>query len=662
MIKILIIKIIVIILMVKILMIRTSKFLHQASVLQQPKRTAPKCTPLAAHRTTTNIKLATYTWSFSRIKRNQLQHSINGNPPTPSPVSQIPSKDQKALIQKAVNTTRKAMQKDMEEQSQRHTERMDAQAKKYDDQMEKIQKNHQAAMAELKQMITTMAKPPPPPPPPTKHVTFVDLPKTKLFATEIDNALIESAIQAQNWKDYCNHIGNEGRWLLLQQMQNNPNMTSFVPQCANDTVQVARNWPPNIILVVDAILSTGSIPMQNAETLKSNTGEAIVNLTNRRVNQNQLKRSRESNFSPTPAAKRQRGSDTLGGLPNLPPNSSPTTTQGWAEVLQLLQQKVHGPAVPDVNTRLAHLEQQLRNQGPTNEINGRQHVMNPTTYTPGYISEPPTTKPTTTKSALDEVHAWLNGNSDSFPSFEKIFKSAQKPKSFDRTSLADIREALLILQQNLLTTPVPTHREVELRRQFLEIEQQLNAFTGYESIERETTCQQFCESVVREKGFGQLSRAVLINGVATNKNLEARRTSGTQYSNYSNNYSNNKRYGGRYNNHSYNNSSSNYRRNSYNKYGPKPGYRDRVVDGDYYATGRFVPAQKFEGHCYYCLETGHIQDDCPYALQGRKVDRAKFCVSYNNGGRHACRGSCGKIHRCMNCGVKHPRYKCERKN
>ena len=97
---------------------------------------------------------------------------------------------------------------------------------------------------------------------------LICLPKIKLFATEIDSALIESAIQAQNWKDYCHHIGNEGRWLLLQQMQNTPNMQSFVPQCANDTVQEARNWPSNIILVVDAILSTGSIPMQNAEKVK----------------------------------------------------------------------------------------------------------------------------------------------------------------------------------------------------------------------------------------------------------------------------------------------------------------------------------------------------------------------------------------------------------
>ena len=661
MIKILIIKIIVIILMVKILMIRTSKFLHQASLLRQPKKNAPKCTPLAAHRTTTNIKSTTYSWCLSRKKRNQAQHSINGNPTTTSSVSKIPSKDEKAIIQKAVNFTRKAIQKDMEAQAQKHNEQMDAQEKKHDDKMEQIQKSHMASMAELKQMITNMAKPPPPPP---KHVTFVDLPKIKLFATEIDSALIESAIQAQNWTDYCHHIGNEGRWLLLQQMQNTPNMQSFVPQCANDTVQEARNWPSNIILVVDAILSTGSIPMQNAETLKSNTGEAIVNLTNRRVNQNQLsgfKRSRESNFTPTPAAKRPRESATLGGLPNFSQKSSPATTPGWAEVLKLLQDQVHGPAAPDVNTRLTNLEQQLRNQGPTNEISGRQDIMNPLKWTPGYISEPPTTKPTTTKSALDEVHAWLNGNSNSFPSFEKIFKSAQKPKSFDRTSLADIREALLILQNNLLTTPVPTHREAELRRQFLEIEQQLNAFTGYDSIERKTTCQQFCESVVREKGFGQLSRAVLINGVATNKNLEARRTAGNQYSNYSNNYSNNKRYGG-YNNNSYNNSSSNYRNNSYNKYGPKPGYRDRVVDGDYYATGRFVPGQKFGGRCYYCLESGHIQDDCPYQLQGRRVDRSKFCVPYNNGGRQACRGGCGKIHRCMNCGVKHPKYKCERKN
>ena len=51
--------------------------------------------------------------------------------------------------------------------------------------------------------------------------------------------------------------------------------------------------------------------------------------------------------------------------------------------------------------------------------------------------------------------------------------------------------------------------------------------------------------------------------------------------------------------------------------------------------------------CVFIAEPGHGKNECPYQLAGNKVDRSKFYIPWNSGGRRACSSPrfCKKVHR-----------------
>ena len=648
-----------------------AKFLHQAGQPDQ-NATVELCSPFV----TDNSKgpettEAIYSWTISRKRRNQAQHAANGNSktsvaPKAPPVSRLLSPSQKVQLEKTQEMITDAVNTGVQERMALLETRIDA---KLNTTVQNITEKQLAEMANLTKLVTDLAKEKK-----ERRVRFDEKPKEiRLGQTSIDPVAVEGAIQANNWVAYLAAIGNEGRWILLQQMANDKEMKKLTPLCADDAVQAAVQWPMHTTQIVDAILTHSDVPMQNATVLKSNMGESLVRMTNRRmaaepstgvkrnlnnvgvVDNDRAKRLRMPPIQPVPLGQQQHPRESM---------------EGWNAVQNLL----HPPPPPSPTdphaallARIASLEQMVANQGPTNESTGRSAMYATHAYNPAYVPAPPSAKSTTAKTALDEVHAWLNGKSPCFPSFERIFKAAQKAESFDRRSLTDIREAVLLLQHFLLncTPPVPPQREKELRRTLLDVVSQLNEFGGTDSAQRRTTCQQFCEAVIREGGFGNNARAVLINGIVTDKNTADKylgaaypyRSYGQQRFGYKNNYGRSGYANNGYRSNGYNS------KGFQNNYGPRPGYRDIVVDGDYYATGRFVPGYRrgtFGEMCFYCGENGHRKNECPYQLNGDKVDKSKFCTIWNSRGRGACSSPrfCRKVHRCLNCGRDHPALDC----
>ena len=602
---------------------------------------------------------AIYSWTISRKKRNQAQHAANGNSrptgtlPKAPPVSSILSASQKVQLQQTQQMITTAVNTGVQKEMELLEKRIDA---KMTNTVNLMANKQLGELANLTKLVTSLRE--------EKKEQRVRVaaepPLIRLAQTTINPTAVTDAIQATNWEEYLNAIGNEGRWILLQQMANDKELKKLTPLCADDPVQEAIKWLPFTTQIVDAVLKASGVPMQDATVLQSNMGESLVRMTNRRMAASQgggVKRShKDLEVADNEPPKRPR---IVPSVPRGPQQNQSEVTEGWNAVRNLLHPAPPSPPIgyDALLARLASLEQAVASQGPTNETTGRSAMYATHAYNPAYVPAPPSTKSTTAKTALDEVHAWLNGKSPSFPSFERIFKAAQKAGSFDRKSLTDVREAVLLLQHFLLncTPPVPPQREKELRRTLLDVVSQLNEFTGSDSTQRQTTCQQFCEAVIREAGFGHNARAVLINGIVTDKNAEAKYpTNSYPYRSYGQS-----RFG--YGKNSYGKNS--YGNNSYqNSYGPRPGYRDRVRDGDYYASGRFVPGNRRNNNemCFYCAEIGHRRNECPYQLTGDKVDRSKFCTVWNSKGRGACFHPrfCKKVHRCLNCGRDHPAMEC----
>ena len=610
--------------------------------------------------------IPSYCWSISRILRNQRKHAENGNMSTQP--SNIPSASSKAAVNAATVVVQQAskkinadmkkklnkMQANVEEQLGKQQENMEKQLVKQQEetlkQQQEFQNNLMAQMTKLFAEQNQKRQPPPPP----RRVTIAQ--------SSLDVKQVTDAIDATDMDAYLNAIGNQGRWLLLQQMRGQPEINALLPRCADDLIQESVTWSTMQLSVVDNAIKTAKLSMQDADTLKLQLAHAVLSVTDIRAAHRahlepQVGQKRVAAPVVDREVKKPRGNyfnKIMSQLECMDPPPAPDVLSPAemkiinARIASIKARNNHTGQQHAVDQRLTSLETLLRARPPASEFEARDGLMNTDRFQPGIAPAPPMLQqgnrnnPGAASAALNEVHKWLAGNFLVFPSFERMWKATQKNRPFNSQNVNDIRDLILWLQRQLREreSVVPSSRYRELTNSFHTVQSHLNRFSG-DSPHLMVACQMFCASVVENRSFGLLAVNALAHGVASAKAAELH---GSQ-NNKSNSYQNNS-YRSRFNNqkNGYNNNagSSNY---SYN---------------NTYNGNRSNAKNHSNSVCFYCGNTGHTQPTCNYNLQRTEVPLQNFCVVYNTLGK-SCRGtlSCHKVHRCNKCRGKHTAFQCQ---
>ena len=488
----------------------------------------------------------------------------------------------------------------------------------------------------------------------------------KIAQTSIDTGRVDECLDSGDIKGYLDAIGNQGRWLLLQQMKRDAAMKAFLPPCADDLIQNTIAWDATQVDFVDFAISKSKVPLVNADKLLLTLGESVINIVNQntenRVSNVGDKRQAVDDFVAPPAKKQkidlllQRLNDLEHRVakPSHVPDIGDLNNAGGRVSSQPT------PAEQVLEKRIEELQQKVDAMAPQTEVGGRRAMYNVQGYNQAWTPDPAVLRPPNNASAtaLSEVHKWLQGNS-SIPSFARMWRAAQKNNAFNPKDVSHVRGVILWLETTIrslnnldhsvfktvyvsvykkLEQNIPGPRFKDLVNQFTEVQRRLNNLDS-SSIPAQTSCTLFCESVVEAGGFTTSTLSILDNGVVRQR--EAKLIA--QNSLYQNSYNG----GGK--NSNYTNRSTG--RGFYNKKGPAT-YFEKNNTWVAHDSRRKNPV------CFWCGQPGHYVRNCRYKEQGVPVPIDRFCIKFNAGSYCPGTAQCHKVHRCDKCRGSHAAVHC----
>ena len=228
-----------------------------------------------------------YVWFLSQTEMNRLQHATNGNSSASSSTpkaSALARKEGKKEPPPPPKPKKKDAKQKMQD-LQAELKEMQAESLRRDIKRQKETNKH---LADMQATMVTFMK--------TMMMTVRQLqtsleaskpkvvPRAKMFqlaATTIDVKAVDDAVPKEDWKSYLTAVGNEGRWILLQQLMNdNPAM---IPTAFDVDIEVANTWTDHQIQQLDGLLPVWNVAFIPAAELKNSVNSLKKQAFQRRL-------------------------------------------------------------------------------------------------------------------------------------------------------------------------------------------------------------------------------------------------------------------------------------------------------------------------------------------------------------------------------------------
>ena len=215
--------------------------------------------------------------------------------------------------------------------------------------------------------------------------------------------------------------------------------------------------------------------------------------------------------------------------------------------------------------------------------------------------------------AREKVREWIAGNAVLFPKCSDIFKLLNTEENFDAGKREHVTHVLLQLMNECSgVESIDPGRVAQVRKEISDCLSNLTDLAGSGNASKETV--KLFVKELNKSGNLQEAGIILRTGTLTSLALKSQLRSSSSTSSSSSKYSSSS-------------SSSQKRKNNNNI-------------------------------CFWCRESGHMRNDCPY-LSGKKTMPASYyCTAYNSSSGCTLASACPKVHRCPKCRVPHSASVC----